>query len=109
MSTFGTPFDLRGYTQGWFRDRTVLFGITEYRHMFMRKTPRRDGSYMSRFGVNTWLATGSIAENHSGLKNWLPNGGVGIRYEVQPRMNARVDLGFGRNINAIYVSFNEAF
>ena len=109
MSTFGTPFDLRGYTQGWFRDRTVLFGISEYRHMFMRKSPRRDGSYMSRFGVNTWLATGSIAESHSGLKNWLPNGGVGIRYEVQPRMNARVDLGFGRNINAVYVSFNEAF
>ena len=109
MSTFGTPFDLRGYTMGWFRDKTVLFGISEYRHMFMRQTPRRNGSYMSRFGFATWLATGSIAENYGGLKNWLPNGGVGIRYEVQPRMNARVDLGIGRNINAFYISFNEAF
>jgi hypothetical protein len=109
MSTFGTPFDLRGYTQGWFRDRAVLFGITEYRHMFMRKNPRRDGSYMSRFGINTWIATGSIAQNYGGLKNWLPNGGLGLRFEVQPRMNARVDLGFGRNVSAVYVSFNEAF
>jgi len=47
--------------------------------------------------------------NFSTMKNWLPNAGVGIRYEVQKRMNARVDFGIGEDSNAFYISFNEAF
>jgi len=101
--------DLRGYRWGRYRDRQMTFGITEYRHMFMRKNPRKDGEMMSRFGFVTWLATGSVANNFSTMKNWLPNGGVGIRYEVQKRMNARVDFGIGEDSKAFYISFNEAF
>jgi hypothetical protein len=109
MSFLGTPFDLRGYRWGQYRDKATLFGIAEYRHMFMRRTPRKDGNMMSRFGFVTWLATGSVAPNLGNLKNWLPNGGVGLRFEVQKRMNARVDFGLGARSNAFYVSFNEAF
>jgi hypothetical protein len=109
MSFLGTPFDLRGYRWGQYRDKTILFGIAEYRHMFMRQRPRKDGNMMSRFGFVTWLATGSLAPSPGSLQHWLPNGGVGLRFEVQKRMNARVDFGIGARSNAFYVSFNEAF
>jgi len=109
MSQLGTPFDLRGYRWGRYRDKTMLFGIAEYRYMFMRKKPRRDGNMMSRFGLVGWLATGSVGDTFNELTNWLPNGGIGFRFEVQPRMNARVDYGFGNDTNALYISFNESF
>lgn len=109
MSQIGTPFDLRGYRWGRYRDQNMLFGIAEYRHMFMRKTPRKDGEMMSRFGFVTWLASGSIGENFVDMTNWLPNGGVGLRFEIQKRMNARIDYGIGEDSSAIYISFNEAF
>ena len=109
MSQLGTPFDLRGYLWGRYRDKNMLFGIMEYRHMFMRKKPRKDGRMMSRFGIVTWVATGSIANNYTEMTNWLPNAGVGFRFEVQERMNARFDLGFGDDTTAFYISFNEAF
>ncbi len=109
LSPLGTPFDLRGYLWGRYRDKISLFGITEYRHMFMRKTPRKDGDMMSRFGFVTWLATGTLADSFTEMKHWLPNGGVGLRFEIQKRMNARFDYGIGQDSAAFYISFNEAF
>lgn len=109
MSQLGTPFDLRGYLWGRYRDKDMLFGIMEYRHMFMRKTPRKDGDMMSRFGLVTWVAAGSVAKAFSEMTNWLPNAGIGLRFEVQKRMNARFDFGVGDDTSAFYISFNEAF
>ncbi len=109
MSMIGTPFDLRGYRWGRYRDKTMLLGIIEYRYMFMRKRPRKDGNMMSRFGLVTWVGTGTVAPTLREMKHWLPNTGLGIRFEVQKRMNARVDFGIGNDTHAFYVSFNEAF
>ncbi len=109
MSQLGSPFDLRGYFWGRYRDKDMLFGIMEYRHMFMRKNPNKNGEMMSRFGFTTWLATGTVANNFTEMTNWLPNGGIGFRFEVQKRMNARVDYGIGNDTSAFYISFNEAF
>jgi outer membrane protein assembly factor BamA len=109
MSQLGTPFDLRGYRWGRYRDRSSLLGMLEYRHMFMRKTPAKDGSMMSRFGIVGWLASGSVASSFPSFSNWLPNAGVGLRFEVQKRMNARFDFGIGDDTSAFYISFNEAF
>ncbi len=109
MSQLGTPFDLRGYRWGRYRDKDMLFGILEYRHMFMRKTPRKDGNMMSRFGFVTWLAAGTVANNFTEMTNWLPNAGIGMRIEIQKRMNARLDFGIGDDTTAFYISFNEAF
>jgi hypothetical protein len=43
------------------------------------------------------------------MKHWLPNAGVGLRFELQKRMNVRLDYGFGLDSQAFYISFNEAF
>ena len=109
VSIIGTPFDLRGYTWGQYRDNTMLFVLTEYRHMFARKKENFRGGMYGPFGFAVWLGTGSVAPNYSNLNNWLPNGGVGLRFEIQKRMNVRIDYGIGVESSAFYISFNEAF
>jgi hypothetical protein len=109
MSQLGTPFDLRGYIWGQYRDRTMLFGILEYRHKFLKNTHNAFGNLESRHGVVGWVGAGSVGEDIVDLNKWLPNGGVGYRFEVQPRMNLRFDVGFGIDATRFYVNFNEAF
>lgn len=104
MSQLGTPWDLRGYFWGRYRDRSMLFGIAEYRHRFYRK----DGQ-MSKHGVVGWVGLGSIADKVSEFSDLIPNGGIGYRFEVQPRTNVRLDFGFGEDAFAFYFNFNEAF
>jgi len=104
MSLLGTPFDLRGYTWGRYRDKSMIFFIGEYRHMFEKASGE-----LSKHGMVARMGTGSIAQDPSGFSNWLPNFGFGYRFEVQPRMNLRVDIGIGRETSGFYFNFNEAF
>ncbi len=114
LSMVGSSTDLRGYRQGRYRDKAMLYGIVEYRHQFLNA--KRKGG-MSRHGYVGWLGVGSVGEDFKGLDNWLPNWGIGYRFEVQPRMSVRVDAGFGREflesgnkfVPSVYFSFTEAF
>jgi len=104
MSQLGTPFDLRGYTWGRYRDKSMLFFMGEYRHMFEKKSGE-----LSKHGLVAWMGTGSIGPDPSKFEDWLPNFGFGYRFEVQPRMNLRVDIGIGKETSGFYFNFNEAF
>ena len=104
LSQLGTPFDLRGYRWGQYRDKSILFLLGEYRHMFLKS----DGN-LSKHGAVAWIGTGSLGETPKDYNNWLPNVGIGYRLEVQPRMNLRVDIGVGRESVGFYFNFNEAF
>jgi hypothetical protein len=64
---------------------------------------------LSRHGIVVWGGLGSIGKDIAGLDNWLTNYGFGYRFEVQPRVNLRVDVGFGNDSMGFYVNFNEAF
>ena len=108
MSQLGNPFDLRGYRWGRFRDKAMVFGILEYRHMFSQ-TYNPKITFKDRAGFVAWVATGSIANNVGELTQWLPNAGVGFRFETEPRMNVRIDYGIGIDSSFLYISFNEAF
>jgi len=109
MSQLGTPFDLRGYIWGQYRDEEMIFGLVEYRHMFLRKNPDEDGSFISKHGAVVWVGSGSVAPALDEFQHVLPNAGIGYRFEIQSRMNARLDFGIGKSTSAFYVSFNEAF
>jgi hypothetical protein len=109
LSELGNPYDLRGYYWGRFRDRSMLFGLLEYRHMFNRKHPNKKGSYESKHGVVTWAGMGSIGEKLNDLENWLPNAGIGYRFEIQPRINLRLDFGVGLESKGFYFNFFEGF
>lgn len=104
MSQPGTPFDLRGYVWGQYRDDAMVFGIGEYRFMFKR----RNGD-LSPHGLVTWFGAGTLADRVQNFNDWLPCFGIGYRFEVQPRMNVRLDIGFGRETRGFYFNFNEAY
>ncbi len=104
LAFLGSPYDLRGYYLGQYRDRSMVFGLAEYRYQFRRK-----GGKLTRHGVVGWLGAGSLGATVSEFNHWLPNAGLGYRFEVQPRMNVRVEMGFGKNTSGFYISFNEAF
>ncbi len=103
MSQLGTPFDLRGYLWGQYRDKSMLFGIAEYRHSFYKSNGER-----SKHSLIGWVSGGSIAPDLA-FNHWLPNGGIGYRFEVQPRMAIRLDFGIGKDTRGFYFNFNEAF
>ena len=109
LSMIGTPFDLRGYIWGNYRDYASTFALAEYRYMFARKTPNGRGDMYGPFGFVVWGGTGSVAQDVGEFTQWLPNAGVGLRFEIQKRMNLRIDYGFGADSQAFYFSFNEAF
>ena len=104
MSQPGTPFDLRGYTWGRYRDESMYFMLGEYRHMFLK----RDGN-LSPHGIVIWAGVGTLGDRVRDFQDWLPNFGIGYRLEVQPRMNLRIDIGFGRETQGFYFNFNEAY
>ena len=67
-----------------------------------------DGS-LSKHGAVGWIGTGSLGESPGEFQYWLSNAGIGYRFEVQPRMNVRIDIGVGRESAGFYFNFNEAF
>jgi hypothetical protein len=104
MTLIGSTDLLRGYLNGQYRDKAGLAVIGEWRYMFLNKE-RVKGKH----GIVTWLGTGSIAQNFGTLSDWLLNAGIGYRFELQPRMNLRIDFGFGKNSSGLYFNFSEAF
>lgn len=103
LPKLGTPFDMRGYYWGRYRDNTIICAVAEYRHTIFWRGKR------SPVGFVVWVGGGSMGPEISELSQILPNGGVGLRYEVQPRMNLRVDFGFGRETTGLYFNLLEAF
>ena len=106
MSQLGTPFDLRGYIWGQYRNNHMFFTIMEYRHTFLKE------GELSRHGLVTWFGTGSVFDNEELSDNnlhFLPNFGIGYRFEIQPRMFLRLDIGVGQESSGLYFNFNQAF
>lgn len=104
LSTLGGNDGLRGYLNGKYIDKTSVFFIPEWRYMFMK-----GNGTMSKHGFATWAGIGTIAESVSKINEFVPNIGLGYRFEVQPRMNVRIDFGIGKETSGLYFNFTEAF
>ena len=109
MGQLGSANDLRGYYQGRYRDASIAYGLVEYRHEFRRREPDPSGRILSRHGAVAWLGAGSLGPRVRDFTRWLPNAGVGYRFELQPRLNLRLDVGFGTDSAKVYFNFEEAF
>lgn len=109
MAMLGGLWNMRGYTLGRFRDQQMVSATIEYRHMFRRSVPNKKGSYDSPFGFVTWCGMGAVASQIGKLDHWLPNAGLGLRLEIQPRMNVRFDVGFAKGERGTYITISEAF
>ncbi|NME69468.1 BamA/TamA family outer membrane protein [Flammeovirga aprica] len=106
MSLIGSPYDLRGYYKGQFRHRTAAYMLAEFRSMW--NSPSK---FVNKLGYTVWGGVGMIGPDLLTPEGILPNFGVGLRYEVQPRMNFRIDIGHDplQKQTLIYFNMTEAF
>ncbi len=105
LPTIGGSHNLRGYSFGHYRDEASAYGLVEYRHQFLQSTGE-----LSRHGVVGWVGYGAVGEDIDDFSgHGLPNVGVGYRYEVQERMNLRLDFGAGDDSYGVYLNILEAF
>lgn len=101
LSQLGSDKRMRGYYEGQYIDRNLLAGQVEYRKHLS-----------GRHGMALWVGVGTITSQAKSLftqADWLPNAGVGYRFEFKPRVNIRFDFGFGKNTSGFYFHVNEAF
>ena len=106
LSQLGTPWDLRAYRWGRYRDVSEAFVVTEFRYML----PFKPDTIWARLGVAAWVGVGVMGDD--ALPNFtqpLPAVGVGLRIRLQDRTNVRIDFGIGRESFAFYFQFLEAF
>lgn len=99
MAMMGYDNTMRGYYMGRYRDRHMITAQVELRqHLFWR------------LGAVFWGGAGSVFHDSDSFKHWVPNYGVGIRWEFRRRINISLDYGFGhRGINGFMFGINEAF
>ena len=111
LPMFGSPFDLRGYYWGKYRDKSMAYGIMEYRHMFGSEASYRRGNFWSKLGFVVWGGTGTIGRMPAEWNRWKWNYGAGLRVQVQPKKNFRFDVGRdpGQNGVLFYMNMTEAF
>ncbi|WP_427963441.1 BamA/TamA family outer membrane protein [Altererythrobacter sp.] len=102
LCRYGDSADLRGYSGGRYRDRAAWAIQAEIRQKIA-----------GRLGAVVFAGTGGIASGLGQLRdsNHLPSAGIGLRYEIAPeyRINARIDLAWGKDSQALYLSLGEAF
>lgn len=107
----GTPFDLRGYYMGQYRDKSSHLIMAEYRQMFNTDKSTKIKKLLSHLGFVAWGGCGFMGPTMGKIEGILPNYGIGLRIEVQPRMNVRFDLGKNtvNNQTLFYFNMTEAF
>ncbi|PWJ44251.1 BamA/TamA family outer membrane protein [Sediminitomix flava] len=95
----------RGYQVGSFIDRHLVTAEAEYR----RETPL----LKRRLGFVAFAGVGKVYGDYEnfGDAEWLPDGGVGVRYRILPyeRLNVRVDFSVGKEGFVWYFGLREAF
>ncbi|WP_028112448.1 BamA/TamA family outer membrane protein [Ferrimonas kyonanensis] len=100
LSHLGGSHRLRGYEEGQYRGKQMTLGQAEWRQHLR-----------GRHGMVVWAGLGTVSDSISQLGDdkWLHSVGVGYRFEVKPRVNVRLDMGFGNGDGGFYFSVNEAF
>lgn len=111
LPTFGSPFDLRGYYMDKYRDKSMAYGIVEYRHMFGSPAKYKSGNFWAKCGFVAWVGTGTIGETPFDWNKWKLNFGAGLRFQMQPGKNFRLDIGKepGQPGMQVYMNMTEAF
>lgn len=110
-SLTGSPFDLRGYYMGQYRDKSSHVVMAEYRQMINTNQDTWVKRMLHHVGFVAWAGCGFMGPAMGKIEGVLPNFGAGLRIEVQPRMNVRLDLGKNtvNNQTLFYFNITEAF
>jgi len=101
LPALGSPKEMRAYFLDRYRDTWRVLGQFELRlHELYR-----------RHGLVTWVAAGTVAPSLSkaSIRETLIEVGLGYRFRLQPRQNARIDFAVGRGSIAFALNVLEAF
>lgn len=100
LAQVGVMGRMRGYYEGRYRDRQIIEAQVELRQRIK-----------GRHGMTFWVGTANVFRymSHLHLDRFLPNYGLGYRWEFKPRVNIRFDLGFTRDSPNFTFNINEAF
>jgi outer membrane protein assembly factor BamA len=94
--------DIRGYTNGKYRNNQLYSTQAEYRWNFYKK-----------WGAVGFIGIATVTDKLSDLKGipFLPGAGVGIRYKMIPseRINVGIDVAAGKNDWGIYFRIGDTF
>ena len=105
MALLGGEQMMRGYYTGRYRDKNYVAAQAEYRFLPF--------PFSKRLGAAGWLSGGIVAPEVKGLsiRNFVPAGGLGIRYLLFPQKDIFVRLDFGLTAEGpgIYFFTGEAF
>jgi hypothetical protein len=105
LPQLGSMNNLRGLYSGQFRDKSMAFAVLEYRHTLFKRT----SSELSRHGFVFWLCGGTVFQSLGSINNGILSTGFGYRFNIQPQINLRIDIGFTADNTGIYMGFGEAF
>jgi hypothetical protein len=107
----GSPFDLRGYYLGQYRDKSATYLLAEYRHMVNTQPTNFWLKWAGRLGFAAWAGAGVMGPKLWEIEGVLPNYGAGLRIELQARMNFRLDIGRSplEKQTLLYFNMTEAF
>jgi outer membrane protein assembly factor BamA len=102
LAKVGNDDILRGYPSNRFRDRHYIAAQTELRFTLYK-----------RFGGVAFVGLGDVfnTANDWSIQRIKYSVGTGLRYALnkEEKLNARIDVGFGREGPAVYISVAEAF
>ena len=95
---------MRGYYMGSYIDNSQVALQAELRQHIWK-----------RLGATAWLGGATVFSSLKDLRHkqitpqWLPNWGLGLRYEFKHNVNARIDFGMGRHTSGFVFAIGEAF
>lgn len=95
---------MRGYYMGSYIDNSQIALQAELRQHIW-----------GRFGLTAWIGGATVFSSLSDFRSkeikpqWLPNGGLGIRFEFKHNVNVRIDYGIGRHTSGFIFAIGEAF
>jgi hypothetical protein len=102
LSQFGQRSDLRGYTNGRYRDNDLVAAQTEFRHRFSE-----------RWGYVVFAGLGEVMPSFDEFNSdhLLGSVGAGLRFRLSKKnpVNFRFDWAYGKDGAATYLAVNEAF
>ncbi len=102
LSLLGGAKRMRGYYEGFYRDK--LMGVVQGEYRF---------PIYWRFSGVAFTSFGMVTDKFSNIESEYirPSGGVGLRFMLVPKdnLNIRIDYGFGRNTSGFYLTVGEAF
>ncbi len=91
---------MRSYYEGRYRDKDCIDAIAELRQKIW-----------NRSGIVVWVGAGTVFHHLREIetKHFLPECGLGYRWEFKRNSNVRIDYGIGRKSTGFVFSLNESF